>query len=374
MYKYTLSFGLCFLLCFSSINAYAANDYLKISGFLSTAATYGDNEVYTQYQHNIDTEEFALAAHDNRIGIQLDATITDYMRVTTQLLARAPDNDFNLVVNWAYVDFEIAKRFNAHVGKYKIAQFLVSDYAEVGYAYPWIRPPPDVYGTNTMVSLSGLDMFFRQPLGNIDLVLQVYYGDGIQDDFIPAKYYDEQPPANTIGLNKGDPLSFESKNTTGINLGVSSEHFTFRIGHMQTEINADLPSTAIRGSEGKFSGVGFSVNMKNFISYAEYVVRNSDEEMNKIFPDQIAWYVTLGYRFGSFLPHYTFSILDKGKDQSDYALEQQSSTYGIRYEINQGAALKFEILHAIPKEGNYGLFNDIIEDAILYSLGMDFIF
>lgn len=374
MYKYTLGLGLCFLLCFSSNTILAANDYLKISGFLTTAATYGDNKIYTKYQHSIDTEEFALASHDNRIGIQLDANITDYMRLTTQLLARAPDNDYNLVVNWAYVDFEISKKFNAHVGKYKIAQFLVSDYAEVGYAYPWIRPPPDVYGTNTMVSLSGLDLFFRQPLGSIDLVLQVYYGDGNQEDFIPAKYYDEQPPVVTKGLNKGDPLPFKSKNTMGVNLGISSEYFTFRIGHMQTETEVDLSSINLSGSQGKFSGVGFSVNLKNFISYAEYVVRNTDEDMNQIFPDQIAWYVTLGYRFGSFLPHYTFSILDKGKDQSEYALEQQSATYGLRYEINQGAALKFEILYAIPKEGNYGLFNDIIDDAILYSLGMDFIF
>ena len=369
MYKNTFGFGLCFLFCVSSTNSFAANDYINISGFLTTAATYGDNETFTKYHHSIDTDDFALASHDNRIGIQIEADVTKNMRLTTQLLARAPDNDYNLVVNWAYVDFGIANRINAHVGKYKIAQFLVSDYAEVGYAYPWIRPPQDVYGTSPMVSLSGVDLFFRQPLGNLDLVLQVYYGDGHHTGNFPAKLHDELQPTE---INKGDPVSFKSTGTTGVNLGISSKYFTFRIGHLQTKI--DQNEFQLNNSEGKFSGVGFSANVKNFITYAEYVVRDTDEDMSQIFPDQIAWYVTLGYRFGSFLPHYTFSILDKGKDQSEYALEQQSSTYGLRYEINQGAALKFEILHAIPKEENYGLFDDIIDDAILYSLGMDFIF
>ena len=223
-----------------------------------------------------------------------------------------------------------------------------------------------------MTSLSGVDLLFRQPLGKIDLDFQVYYGDGTHTGNYPAKAYDEQPPEN---VNKGDPVSFKSKGTTGVNLGISSKYFTFRIGHLYTKIDQD--EFQLNNSEGKFSGVGFSANVKNFITYAEYVIRDtddSDENIRKIFPDQTAWYITVGYRFGSFLPHYTFSILDKGRDQSDYTLEQQSSIYGLRYEINQGADLKFEILHVIPKEDNYGLFDDIIEDAVLYSIGMDFIF
>ncbi len=373
MYKNSFGIGFSVLLCAYSSNVFAANDYLEISGFLTTAVTYGDNETFTKYNHHIDTDEFALASNDNRIGIQIDANITDNMRLTTQLLARSPDNNYNLIVNWAYVDFTIAKQINAHVGKYKIAQFLVSDYAEVGYAYPWIRPPQEVYGTNPMISLSGIDLFFRQPLGSVDLLLQVYYGDGNHTGNVPAKFYDDQDPP-PVGINKGDPVSFQSKNTTGANLGISSQYFTFQIGHFQTEVNANQGPFQLDGSKGKFTNVGFSANISDFVSYAEYVIRETDEDMSPIFPDQVAWYVTLGYRFGSFLPHYTYSSLEEGKDKSDYVLEQQTSIYGVRYEINHGAALKFEIMYAKPKQGNYGLFDDIIDSAILYSLGMDVIF
>ena len=99
MRKNTFGFDLGILLCVFSSSSFAANDYVTISGFLTTAATYGDNETFTKYNHSIDTDDFALASHDNRIGIQIDATVTDNMRLTTQLLARAPDNDYNLVVN-----------------------------------------------------------------------------------------------------------------------------------------------------------------------------------------------------------------------------------------------------------------------------------
>ena len=60
MHKNTFGFGLCFLLCVSSSSLFAANDYLKISGFLTTAATYGDNETFTKYRHSIDTDDFAF--------------------------------------------------------------------------------------------------------------------------------------------------------------------------------------------------------------------------------------------------------------------------------------------------------------------------
>ena len=225
-----------------------------------------------------------------------------------------------------------------------------------------------------MISLSGIDLFVHQPVGKtFDIVLQVYYGDGYHSTYIPANVYDSFPPDHPIRQQyaKGEEVQFKSHAYKGVNLGISSDTFTFRVGHLHTLIDVE---GLLKDVEGEFTGVGLSFDFFNVLFFGEYVNRDTDKAMEGMFPDQIAWYGTLGYRLNSFIFHYTYSKLDTGKDISDYALEQQTNTYGIRYELAQGAALKLEKMDVLPKEGNYGLFNDVIQDATIYSLGMDFIF
>jgi hypothetical protein len=55
-------------------------------------------------------------------------------------------------------------------------------------------------------------------------------------------------------------------------------------------------------------------------------------------------------------------------------LEQDSVTLGLRYELTDAADLKLEIQKADPADSNFGLFDDPVEDAILYSFALDLIF
>ena len=53
---------------------------------------------------------------------------------------------------------------------------LVSDYVQVGYAYPWIRPPEEVYAYVPLTALSGIDVPYTFQAQGLDFTVQPYGG------------------------------------------------------------------------------------------------------------------------------------------------------------------------------------------------------
>ena len=76
---------------------------------------------------------------DSRFGLQISSDVAENMSVVAQILGRGDKGNFNAIIEWAYIDYEINDIASVHVGKIKQPVYLVNDYVEVGYAYPWIR-------------------------------------------------------------------------------------------------------------------------------------------------------------------------------------------------------------------------------------------
>jgi hypothetical protein len=114
--------------------------------------------------------------------------------------------------------------------------------------------------------------------------------------------------------------------------------------------------------------VGLNLDLSNVVVYAEWQQRMTSDALSRPFGDTEAWYVTLGYRMGKWLPHLTFASIDgkastyydpttgagavtagpgptytPGVDTFNFPVPIQTSvTAGLRYEVNDSAALKFE--------------------------------
>jgi len=137
------------------------------------------------------------------------------------------------------------------------------------------------------------------------------------------------------------------------------------------------------------------------VVYAEWTKRTTDKELSRAFGDTEAYYATVGYRFGKFMPHITFAAItgeastfgvsstapffgpagggaidvpaDPSVPSPAFSLNfptqiQTSITAGLRYEVNDSAALKIEYqvidveqssseLAKANQNFNYGLFN-----------------
>jgi len=369
-----------YLLCIvpvSSVNATSIG-IVDISGFLSVVGTQAVNDTDTSYNHGLAESEFNIDTYENRLGIQIAANISERIKATAQLLARGGDQyNYNVEVDWAYVDMAATKNLNFHVGKFKIPQLLVSDYADVGFAYPWIRPPLEVYGINPLISLSGISILYSLPIKSSKLIFQIFYGDGTHEIFIPSMTVDNiNPVLEAQGkdqFSKTELYQIKTKDAWGGDIMWVSDSFTLHASHMETSIEVSaLPE--VEGRDGSFTSLGFRMDWHNVVFYSELISRDAKDPEPLMFPDQYGAYATIGYRIKSFLPYFTYGKMTEGEDISPLAIEQTSEALGFRVEINKFSAFKMEAIHVTPEEGNHGLFHEPVEDGMVYSAGVDVIF
>lgn len=335
--------------CLSAGEVYAAQA-ITLNGFLTAGATYSGTQVAPgggkvsqdgQITNNVGF------SNDSRLGIQISAKVNPKVDVTGQLLATGREDNYNMKADWAFVTYHVNDPLAVRAGKVKLTTFLISDYIEVGYAYPWIRPPQEVYSANPISTISGVDMLLRLNLGNATFLFQPYYGtsQGAQA-LVPQEalgLFPVPPPPGTIVY-----ADFTADRMLGVNMSLGTDIFTIRAGYLQTLVSAS--SFQVKEDDVKFSSVGGTLDWHNVVLYGEYFQREIDGFANAAFPNQKGFYTTVGYRIGKFLPNVTYAKLDKNVQSSGVfttgdvgtPLLQSSVTLGLRYELGTGAALKLE--------------------------------
>jgi hypothetical protein len=341
---------------------------VRINGFLTTSFTQGNNENDTGYLNDLATKDLSLDTYENRLGIQLATDIAEDTEVTAQIISRGGPYNYNASLDWAYLNYHPNKAFNVHLGKYKVPMFIVSDYVEVGYSYPWVRPPQDVYYINPLTSQAGVKLFYNIPIAQSNLLFQLYYGEGTHEVFVPPRSLDLGGSTMPVDTR----IKFKTKQAAGGNVGFKTEYFSIRLSYFKTKV--DAPELGIENASGDFSSAGLTADWANIILYSEYASRDTDTDNIKAFPDQKAWYVTLAYRFSSVMPYATYSKLGEGNDPNILSIVQSSTALGLRYELNKATAVKLEALHSEPKEGNHGLFTKPVDEGMVYSLVVDAVF
>ena len=364
---------------------------IQFDGFLTAGAAWHDDENKNRYIGSLGDrgiQNDASFEADTRFGLQISSDIAEDMSVVSQLLGTGVNGNFDAIVEWAYVDYRPMDWLSIHAGKIKQPVYLVNDYVEVGYAYPWIRPPAEVYYLNNPLNtVNGIEFLLQFPVGPGVLSLQPYFGSNRES--IP----------NTSGVG-----FFEAERIRGIDIKYSGKGYTAHASSFGCEVKLygnlyDVPTgfgfpvDIDMNGEGKceVNSAGFNLDMANVVIYAEWQKRLTDKTLSRPFGDQMAWYTTLGYRFGKWLPHVTYAVIDgetsktspgavscaeSAGDPTEYWINpatgvselnagagcvtpmgtvpggtplmnfpvaiQTSITYGLRYEINDSAALKIE--------------------------------
>ncbi len=323
---------------------------IQFDGFLTTGVAWHDDKNDNRYIGSLGDRGIKNDASfetDTRFGLQISSDIAENMSVVSQILGTGVDGNFDAIIEWAYVDYKPTDWLSIRTGKIKQPVYLVNDYVEVGYAYPWIRPPVEVYYLNNPLNtVNGIEFLLQFPVGPGVLSLQPYFGSNRDD--IP---------------NTGGAGFFEAERIRGIDIKYSGRGYTAHASSFTCEVDiyggfsAGVFDIDLNG-EGKceVNSAGFNLDMANVVVYAEWQERMTDQTLSRPFGDQDAWYTTLGYRFGKWLPHITFASIDgkastvtptaitaSSTDVMNFPIAIQTSiTYGLRYELNDSAALKIE--------------------------------
>lgn len=340
---------------------------IEFDGFL-TAGLAVHNQSQTDGKKLVyldEVSEDATFLQDSKFGLQVTADVAQNMQVVAQILASAEDDNYSMDVEWAYLDYKASESTMLRAGRIKQPVFLISDYLEVGYAYPWIRPPAEAYSNMPVDSIIGVELLYQAKIGNMNFGFQPYFG------------------SNTEGVPGQPTVNFFADNYIGMALRLENRYMTLQLSSFQTDVST-IDSVGGLNSRGSalLSVASISWDVANFVGYSEYTTRNieadqaslssatspngyNDVPFDALFSDQSGYYVTLGYRMNKYLPHITFATVNSDPagpiPNFSQGARQDTITLGLRYELNDSAALKMEYAQVKldGNPGNAGLFSTL---------------
>ena len=321
---------------------YEINTFLTVGAASVRADAPNDDALYLQRIGDSVSVEY-----DTRYGINLRTELTSDITGAAQLLAHNRDgNQYDFDLEWGFVEYTMGN-FRVRVGKLNLQTFLLSDYIEVGYLYPWVRPPEEVYGFNPMRNYPGFEIMHTANVGKGKFTSMLFMG------------------SNDVQLSP--TTTFKARNGIGTNFQLDMPNFTLRAGMITPTVEyvqtaaftpnsggaAVLPGGQIKNNDRMWmTTVGFSFDYAGLVGYGEYIDVSTDGSLHEVFPDQTGSYITLGYQVGKFLPFvtvataeatpFTGTLVDGVNLVPNPAVAQDSVSLGIRYDVNDYSALKFE--------------------------------
>lgn len=341
---------------------------------------------------------------DSRLGLQLTANLTPRLTGVLQLITEQRyDDNYTPSVEWANLKYDITPDLSVRIGRMVQSIFMVSQYRNVGYATPWVRPPQEVYRVIPVTNFDGIDFSFRSRFDVYTNTLRGTYGRKVS----------KLPDGSEVTAS--DSMSL----TNTLEWGDTTLSASYGIFHLTIDgINPLFDAFKQFGPEGKAIADRYDVDDKRFEVMAlgarydpgdwfvmgELVQSNSDTFIG----DSRAWYVTGGYRFGTVTPYLTLARVWVDSSTSDPGLslgglppslagladglnaglngllgsvaQQKSVTLGTRWDFAQNVALKVQYERLYLDDGSPGILINTQPgfepggQVELFSVSLDFVF
>lgn len=334
-----------------------------ISGFLSVGGGMVDDETSVSYDGYSEED---LTFDRNLLGLQVTGKVSERITATAQLLARS-ENDYQVDAEWAYLTWQASGNGKVRAGRLRTPLYMYSDFLDVGYSYPWISAPNEVYYL-PFNSVDGIDYYLTAALGSFDTSFQAYFGS-FDSDF---------------SFEDGTQGNASLRNQMGVAVTFGKDWWNFRAAYHQSDLTVDVfsptldgfvaqleanpnfaylaPRITIDDDQGTFAQIGLNIDTGMFVAAAEHVEFEVKETM---LAKNVRDYVMVGLRFGDFLFHVTGSkaddeiaALSAGVPASAQTaqligtldaiaaarnVERDVISFGTRWDVASGTALKLQL-------------------------------
>ena len=367
---------------------------LKFSGFGTLSAVHSSDKnsdfVGTLFQPNGagHTSSTSLAP-DSKIGGQINETFNDKLSAVVQVVSQhQTDNTFTPQVEWANLKYQVMPGLSVRAGRIAAPSYLLSESRFVGYGSVWVRPPVEPYGVLSITSSDGVDATWRTQVAGFNNAVQAYYGTS------DVKF--------TGGGAKSRP-------SWGLNDTVEIGSLTLRAGYNSLTIDLDVPSVqplldaatlyGMPGIANKYKltsmptsavALGANYDPGNWFVMGEFI----DYKGSGFLTDSRAWYLSAGYRFGTWTPFVTHSTAQaRVKPETGagplndaftatlfaFSATQSTNSLGVRWDAMKNVDLKAQYDRVTLRDATSGRLvtvpgltpNDRIN---VLSLALDFVF
>jgi hypothetical protein len=355
-----------------------AADRLKINGFFSGGAAVLDDGGIVEQTYGIEDDYNSTSV--TKAGIQMTFEVSKDIDATVQLVSRGTE-DYNVEAEWAYLSYRVLDDLTLRVGRSRIPYYLLSEYLDVGYAYPWVRPPIEMYNI-PLSSTDGLSALYDFNVADINFTLQAYAG-------------------STAGESDLLEADFSLNNQWGTALFAEWKDFTFRVGYNTGMLDVEnleedgAGATLVAGTSGVIA-LGNAIGVPDPIS--DTVLSNARTqymsaagmydngkllvmaEVSNLRVEDLAQpagdggYITVGYRFGKWMPHITYAKFytddyhdDKINEITEYSAAVAEQAYFVT--ANTPADLSAEIASVLEFRGGM---QPLVQQQQSYTLGLTY--
>ncbi len=350
---------------------------------------------------------------DSRLGLRADWRPSDRLSFTTQIVTKPYHDGWDTQLDWVYLKFQTDDNLSYRIGRMRPPTYMLSDYLDVNFVHPWIRPPTELYSTTPFNRTNGVDLIWQTHVGDVAVLLQPYLSQG------------------KFTFSGG--AKTEVKRIRGLNLTAGIDDFTLRLGHVQadlTSVRAEITraiavldtycglgdgaaceqsrALSVEGKPVSFSSLGFAWEGEKYFASGEIAKRKTAS----FIADTSSGYVSGGIRLNQWTPYLTYAWFHNDSPTRfsggtfpgipgvapstdavvtgllvENQMDQQTTTLGMRYELSEQTSLKLQWDHiqtktksGQPATGG-GMFRnrttafwDRDNEVDMLSLSLDFIF
>jgi len=364
--------------------AFSSRAELDISGYGSiiagkTLGTVDDPINLGERRDEVFTADFYdVGQYNNDITFKAESilavqgvyTISSELSITAQLVAKGVD-DFEPEFDWYYVTYRPNTDWTFMAGRRNIPMYYYSEFSEVGYAYPWMRPPANLYWWQ-ITQFNGFHAAYSFQLGSLNHTITAFYGDERDEENKEMQYY-EVLYGNTEVYRVDEFWT----NIMGLNWVIEGDFFDIRMVYFtndrdRTRYFNDGSTSVSTPFSQTFMGIGGAVHWQAWTLLFDWNFVDYDDTRGTEFPTYL---ISLVYNWDTFQPFIAYSKADheRTKVPTEDLEEHKLWSFGVRWDFHSNVAFKFQFDHFTdqgyaPTQWNYH------GDARVISMGIDFVF
>ncbi len=293
---------------------------------------------------------------ETTMGLQARADLDLGLSFTSQWISRGLNN-FESEISYAYLSYKINPELTLQAGRKRLPLQYYSEFFDVGFSYPWIRPPADLY-TWQILNYNGISLDHKTRLGKGTLGTSLYIGreDSTNNRLMSTFFFNEETNETW-------------KNIIGLRIDYSLGFFQTLISYTNFKLDRSFTSSGSTEDPVSNSNVDFYATSLNFDN-GRYLLLS---EINHWSSSRFAttnWLLSLGYQVNNFTPFLAFSEFKQGEKIENEDLEEHNtSSLGLRWDFHPQAAFKVQF-DDIQDNGSL----ELVGDAQAIAFGIDLVF
>ncbi|GFD95187.1 hypothetical protein KUL156_09540 [Alteromonas sp. KUL156] len=377
--------------------AVAETNKLDLSGFARVVGGFVDTDkaTYEGYNDKISFSEKSLFA------VQADYNFSSTWSASAQFLLHT-DEDRESGIEWLYLTYTPVEDIQLNVGRLRTPFLKYSDVIDVGFAYPWINAPQQLYSSYMFSQYEGANARYRANFEGLVVDFEAYVGqykDSLVSSGIDVEVELDTLFGGVIEVNYGG-LQLRTATINGPKVETTIEEIAPLLQGLRAAGFEQLAEKFEINDSARAFLLGASYDTLNWYISSEWMRVSSDID---VLANLESFYISYGYYFDDMLFHLTYASSNQSLntientippgispelDQLRFGVDVLNSffptddlntwTLGARWDVKTNLALKAELSFLDGKEGKTSFFD--VEDesfdrnAMLYQLALEWVF